>query len=140
MLLILLVFCVVRVFFWGGRGVYVAHIVSFLCCVFVCLGGVMLLILLVFCVVFFGGLCCPSCYSSVLCVIFVFFWGVQFAHLVSFLCCVFVFVFGRPILLILLVFRALWVFWGVASMLLMLLAFCVVLIALFLGGLCWSSC
>ena len=77
MLLIFLVFCVV--FFDGVR---VAHLFSFLCCVFwwgtccssfkfsvLCfLVGYMLLIFLVFCVVFFGE--------------------VHVAHLLSFLCCV----------------------------------------------------
>jgi hypothetical protein len=52
MLFILLVNCVVG-FLWG-EGLYVAHLVSYLCCGFFVGGrGSMLLILLVFCVVFF---------------------------------------------------------------------------------------
>ena len=86
MLLILLVFCVVCFLLFG---VYVSHLVSFLCCVFLFGGGgwiSMLLILLGFCVVFLWG------------------WetGVYVAHLVSFQCCV----LGMSILLILLVFCA----------------------------------
>jgi hypothetical protein len=66
-LLIFLVFCVVFLVdtcfssfyffvlcFWWLR---VAHLFSFLCCVF---GGSVLLIFLVFCVVFLVGLCCSS--------------------------------------------------------------------------------
>ena len=74
MLLIFLVFCVVRCFFFfvGWVGVYIDHFVSFLCCVLFFgffKGGSMLLILLVFCVVVFLG-------------------GVYVVDLVSFLCCV----------------------------------------------------
>jgi hypothetical protein len=50
-LLIVLAFCVV---FLVGR---VAHLFSFLCCVF---GRSVLLIFLVFCVVFLVGPCCSS--------------------------------------------------------------------------------
>ena len=88
MLLILSVFCVV--FFWfvlGWEGVYVAHLVSFLCCVimFFYWEVSMLLILLVFCVVYF--------------------WGVYAVHLVSFLC-----FFGGSMLLFLLVFCVVFLF------------------------------
>ena len=95
MLLILLVFCVVCFLLFG---VYVSHLVSFLCCVFLFGGGgwiSMLLILLGFCVVFFclegegGYLYCSSCKFSVLC-----FGDVYIAHLVSFLCYVFLGVMG----------------------------------------------
>jgi uncharacterized membrane protein len=73
-------------------GVCVAHLFSFLCCVF---GGAVLLIVLVFCVVFLVGLCCSS-FGFLCCV----FGGVCVAHLFSFLCCV----FGGAVLLIFLVF------------------------------------
>ena len=72
-------------------GVYVAHVVSFLCCVI--------------CFVF-GGLCCSSCMFSVLC----FFEGVYVADLVSFLCGVF-FLRGWSMLFILLGFCVV-CFWG----------------------------
>jgi hypothetical protein len=51
MLFILLVICAVGFFLWG-EGIYVVHLVSYLCCGFFVGGGSMLLILLVFCVVF----------------------------------------------------------------------------------------
>jgi hypothetical protein len=66
MFLIFLVFCVVLCLLVG---VHVAHLFSFLCCVF--WWGSMLIIFLVFCVV--------------LCLLV----GVHVSHLFSFLCCVF---------------------------------------------------
>jgi hypothetical protein len=68
--------------FWWDLWLHVAHLFSFLCCVF---GGVhdcVLLISLVFCVVFMVGFvtaCCLSLYFSVLC----FWWGplLSVAHL-----------------------------------------------------------
>ena len=67
--------------FFGG--VRVAHLFSFLCCVF--WRCHVLLIFLVFCVVFFGGVtCCSSFQFSVLCFLVV----SRVAHLFSFLCCV----------------------------------------------------
>ena len=89
-------------------GVYVAHVVSFLCCVI--------------CFVF-GGLCCSSCKFSVLC-FFVFF---HVAHLVSFLCFV-DFFWGWGVYVVYLasfLCSVVFLVWG-TSMLLMLLAFCVV--------------
>jgi hypothetical protein len=76
--------------FWWIR---VAHLFSFLCCVF---GRSVLLIFLVFCVVFLVGVRVAHLFSFLCCV----FGGVGVAHRFSFLCCV----FGGYVLLIVLVF------------------------------------
>ena len=101
-------------------GVCVAHLFSFLCCVF---GGAVLLIFLVFCVVFLVGLCCSSFSFSVLC-----FWWDCVAHIFSFLCCVFCGVCDARLLVF-------YVVCFVGAVLLVFLVFCVV----FLVGLCCSS-
>ena len=73
-------------------GVYVSHLVSFLCCVFFIVWGSMFLILLVFWVVFLGG--SMFLILLVFCVVCFLLFGVYVSHLVSYLCCVFFIVWG----------------------------------------------